>query len=153
MPRRGFDQIPSPPTRRRRGGILKDPYELGFLALWLASGTAATLLFFVSSNTGWGGTNYTMENNKNIIYLLYGFFAVFGLGLLRFDYLSKNREETNFEVKMNEYTKLREVWLENQEELMKLQQENIRHSQKIIVSESKMESESDSVTEDNSDEE
>jgi len=121
MALKGFTAVPSPPTRRRRGG--RELYEWLCLSMWfvLLLGLLAALLFDFSQRTE-VNTKYETE----VIKLIGGLLILDTIALMRFDFLAKGREEDSFEFAMTEYRKLRDLYIENQQEIMKIEQEQYR---------------------------
>jgi hypothetical protein len=59
-------------------------------------------------------------------------FCLDTLALMRFDYLAKSRVKEDYDLKMKEYKKLRDIYIENQSNLLKMQQENYASAQNVV---------------------
>ena len=118
MPR-GYTQVPSPPKLKRRD--TGEAYEWVCLGMWFLLGL--TIIYLLDFAKIPGTPDLNSDNRLYGMIFIGAIFCLDTLALLRFDYLAKDRAKEDYELKMKEYKKLRDIYIENQSQLLKMQQE------------------------------
>ena len=127
MPR-GYTQVPSPPKLRRRD--TGEIYEWICLGMWFLLGlTIIYLLDFVKIS---GIPDLNTDNRSYGIMFIGTLFCLDTLALMRFDYLAKNRVKGDYDLKMKEYKKLRDIYIENQSNLLRMQQDTYTSTKNVV---------------------
>lgn len=127
MPR-GYTQVPSPPKLRRRD--TGEAYEWVCLGMWFLLGL--TIIYLLDFAKIPGTPELNPDNRLYGIMFIGSLFCLDTLALMRFDYLAKSRVKEDYELKMKEYKKLRDIYIENQSKLLKMQQETYVSGENVI---------------------
>ena len=127
MPR-GYTQVPSPPKLRRRDTGEADEWVC--LGMWFLLGL--TIIYLLDFAKIPGTPELNPDNRLYGIMFIGSLFCLDTLALMRFDYLAKSRVKEDYELKMKEYKKLRDIYIENQSKLLKMQQETYVSGENVI---------------------
>jgi hypothetical protein len=127
MPR-GYTQVPSPPKLRRRD--TGEAYEWVCLGMWFLLGL--TIIYLLDFAKIPGTPELNPDNRLYGIMFIGSLFCLDTLALMRFDYLAKSRVKEDYELKMKEYKKLRDIYIENQSKLLKMQQDTYVSGENVI---------------------
>jgi len=127
MPR-GYTQVPSPPKLRRRD--TGEVYEWVCLGMWFLLGL--TIIYLLDFAKIPGTPDLNPDNRLYGIMFIGSLFCLDTLALMRFDYLAKSRVKEYYDLKMKEYKKLRDIYIENQSNLLKMQQETYASTQNVV---------------------